>query len=207
MSNPGKLTKAPDCPVDNIGEQDALDFCERLVETIGRAFRLPTEAEWEYASHGDQGDKKWFFGDDPSQLHEYAWFKDISGGKSHPVHQKKPILRTSPLFDPCGPIQVPNPYSKQGVFIVAAEVVTVNSNQRLTLIANDNAGSEVILKLPFTNGSWQISPLVSLLLKEGENTIQFWRDERAHKRARKDEFINPSFYKTKKYMQIYINLH
>jgi len=88
--NPSKSTKAPDCPVDNIGEADAVAFCDTVAERTGEDVRLPHEAEWEYACRAGKGDTKWFFGNDPASLGEYAWFKDNANGKSHPVGQKKP---------------------------------------------------------------------------------------------------------------------
>ncbi|MCA9082066.1 MAG: SUMF1/EgtB/PvdO family nonheme iron enzyme, partial [Planctomycetaceae bacterium] len=88
-ANPSKSTKAADCPVDNVGVDDALSFCGKAAELTGHDVRLPTEAEWEYASRAGRK-TKWFFGDDPSQLGEYAWFKDNAGGKSHPIGQKEP---------------------------------------------------------------------------------------------------------------------
>lgn len=70
-SNPSRSTKAPDCPVDNVGVAEALAFCEKLSQKIGFEARLPTEAEWEYASRAGR-DTKWFFGNDPSKIGEYA---------------------------------------------------------------------------------------------------------------------------------------
>lgn len=205
-SNPSKSTNSPDCPVDNIGEKEATAFCDKLVETIGKDFRLPTEAEWEYACRAGQGDRKWFFGDDPSRLGEYAWFKDNSGGKSHPVGQKKPnpfglydmygnvfervsdkysknYYATSPSVDPTGPSQGTKSsfeyklsIPKAGKYSLVANVVTANDDQRLNVSANGDGSSASAMPLPFTNGVWQKSSSLTVSLKQGENTIRFWRD-------------------------------
>ncbi len=78
-----------DCPVENVSWNDAQDFARRLSQKTGKTYRLPSEAEWEYAARaGSRG--KWSFGDDESQLVAYAWFDSNSVSATHPVAQKRP---------------------------------------------------------------------------------------------------------------------
>jgi formylglycine-generating enzyme required for sulfatase activity len=62
----------------------AMVYCEFLRKKTGKPYRLPTEAEWEYLARGGKGDTPYFFGSDPAQLDEYAWYKGNSPDEDHP---------------------------------------------------------------------------------------------------------------------------
>jgi formylglycine-generating enzyme required for sulfatase activity/serine/threonine protein kinase len=81
-------------PVEQVSWEDAMNFCRKLSElpaekNAGRVYRLPTEAEWEYACRAGTR-TKFTFGNDQSKLVDYAWFDLNSSGKTHPVAEKKP---------------------------------------------------------------------------------------------------------------------
>lgn len=76
-------------PVENISWLDAKEFVRRLSERTGKRYRLPTEAEWEYAARAG-GSGRFHFGDDPTQLPDYAWFRANADGRSHPVGTRRP---------------------------------------------------------------------------------------------------------------------
>jgi formylglycine-generating enzyme required for sulfatase activity len=76
-----------DLPMANVSWDDAQEFATRLSQKSGKTYRLPSEAEWEYAARvGSTG--HWNFGDDELQLATHAWFSENSRGKAHPVGQK-----------------------------------------------------------------------------------------------------------------------
>ena len=102
--NPSKR-KGKQNPVERIQWTDAVRFCNKCSELDGLTpcydlqtwdcrfeadgYRLPTEAEWEYACRAGSR-TRYFFGDDAAKARQYAWLKPYSGGMTRPVGQKLP---------------------------------------------------------------------------------------------------------------------
>lgn len=113
-ANPSRW-KGEKNPVEQVRWSDAVMFCNKRSEIEGRqpcynletwtcnfeanGYRLPTEAEWEYACRAGTS-TAYFFGDSTAQLGDYAWFDKNSGGHPRPVGQKKP--NPWGLYDICG---------------------------------------------------------------------------------------------------------
>ncbi|MCA2890856.1 MAG: SUMF1/EgtB/PvdO family nonheme iron enzyme [Microcystis sp. M045S1] len=76
-------------PVERVSWNDAQAFCQKLSQLTGKTYRLPTEAEWEYACRAGTT-TRFYFGDDANQLGDYAWYKGNSQNTTHPVGQKRP---------------------------------------------------------------------------------------------------------------------
>jgi formylglycine-generating enzyme required for sulfatase activity len=76
-------------PVEQVSWNDAVDFCSKLSEQEGVEYRLPTEAEWEYACRAGIT-TAYSFGNDVSQIGEYAWYDGNSEENTHPVGELKP---------------------------------------------------------------------------------------------------------------------
>jgi formylglycine-generating enzyme required for sulfatase activity len=91
-TNPSSFTGDVKCPVESVSWSDAVAFCQTVATKSGYNIRLPSEAEWEYACKADKGnvDTKYYFGDDDSQLANYAWYYSNSGDTTHPAGQKLP---------------------------------------------------------------------------------------------------------------------
>lgn len=104
-SNPSFQKLDDNCPVEKVTWKDAITFCNRLSESVGlepcynlssgacdfdkNGFRLPTEAEWEYACRANTG-SEYNIGNGESALARAGWYSQNCGEKTHPVGQKTP---------------------------------------------------------------------------------------------------------------------
>lgn len=103
--NPSHFRHSPDCPVDGVSWDRAVEFCGRLSERSGRHVRLPSEAEWEYACRAGSDGDFFFAAEGPSlddtevpeaareALRDYAWFDLNSEERTWPVG----LRRANPL--------------------------------------------------------------------------------------------------------------
>jgi sulfatase modifying factor 1 len=88
-SNPEQAHLQPEWPVTNVDWNDCQRFIERIREVTGDSFRLPTEAEWEFAAAGGRlGRSCAYAGSDLWE--EVGWLSQNSGGQPQPVKAKKP---------------------------------------------------------------------------------------------------------------------
>ena len=87
-SNPSKF-KGSKRPVERVSWDDCMTFIRKLNSLTGKNFRLPTEAEWEYAARGGNKSKRCKYSGS-NTLGDVAWYKDNSGGETHSVKTKTP---------------------------------------------------------------------------------------------------------------------
>jgi formylglycine-generating enzyme required for sulfatase activity len=87
--NPSHFKGKPQNPVEHVTWHDCQGFVQKLSVKFKKPFRLPTEAEWEYACRAGAA-TDFYFGDSQAALPQHAWFNANSGGSTQPVGRTKP---------------------------------------------------------------------------------------------------------------------
>jgi formylglycine-generating enzyme required for sulfatase activity len=113
------------CPVERVSWDDVQEFLKKLNARTGKTYRLPTEAEWEYAARGGNQSQGYEYSGS-NDLKEVGWYRENAGGKTHPAGRLKPnelelydmsgnvwewcsdwygsdYYKNSPLSNPAGP--------------------------------------------------------------------------------------------------------
>ena len=85
--NPSRF-KGDNLPVEYVSWDDCQEFISKLNRIAGKKFRLPTEAEWEYAARGGKYSRGYQYSGS-NNLSDVAWYKDNSGSKTHAVGSKQ----------------------------------------------------------------------------------------------------------------------
>lgn len=133
--------KASNHPVEMVSWNDVQKFIVKLNKLTGENYRLPTEAEWEYAAKGGDNQEKWAGARDESTLGDYAWDNTNSKEASHPVGSKKP--NQFGLFDMSG-----NVWEWCGDAYKSTPSTTGSENQK------DSGGAARVMR----GGSWYSFP-------------------------------------------------
>ena len=88
-NNPSYFKGDPNCPVEKVSWNDVQEYITKLNQLTGKSYRLPTEAEWEYAARGGAESKGYKYSGSHT-LSYVAWYEDNSNSKTHPVGTKNP---------------------------------------------------------------------------------------------------------------------
>jgi sulfatase modifying factor 1 len=89
-NNPSYFSECgEDCPVEQVSWEEVQEFIRLLNGRTGNTYRLPSEAEWEYAARSGGKNEKWAGTSNETELSEYAWYRDNGGEKTHVVGLKR----------------------------------------------------------------------------------------------------------------------
>jgi formylglycine-generating enzyme len=88
-SDPSYNSGCDDCPVEQVSWDDIQEFLQNLNKRTGKRYRLPTEAEWEYAARGGSRSQGFLYSGG-NNLDEVGWYNSNSGGNTRLVGQKRP---------------------------------------------------------------------------------------------------------------------
>ena len=88
-NNPSNFTGDLSCPVEKVSWKDCQDFISKLNEKTGKTFRLPTEAEWEYAARGGNKSHSYRFAGSDA-INDVAWYGGNANSTTHPVASLAP---------------------------------------------------------------------------------------------------------------------
>ncbi|TRU45772.1 MAG: serine/threonine-protein kinase pkn1 [Microcystis aeruginosa Ma_QC_Ca_00000000_S207] len=168
-NNPSGFSGNPQNPVESISWFNAQEFCEKLSQLTAKTYRLPTEAEWEYACRAGT-ETRFSFGEEENQLGDYAWFDGNSNNTTHPVGEKRPnpwgiCDMHGNVWEWCADQQHKNYVNKPD---------NIRENGSLAWRDNNITNESSIIR---RGGSWYRDPLASTSAYRGRNVAKICNND------------------------------
>ncbi len=144
-TNPSNFKNCDNCPVENVSWEDIQTFLQKMnSQTKGRKYRLPTEAEWEFAARGGNYSKGFKYSGS-NNIDDVAWYRSNSKSKTYPVGQKK--ANELGLYDMSG-----------NVYEWCSDWYDSYKDSDRNTIQNNPTGAEKGTFRVFRGGSWYPNP-------------------------------------------------